>query len=121
MPCTATVRYISISHIMLGERQVPFVFRWSVVLISLRLLTSCAQSGPPPGGPAEPVQNVDPALHGNIAAAQSLSRQAYDYVTSAQQANDYSLGGHAARAKELLREANEEMKLAALSANQRKF
>jgi hypothetical protein len=48
-----------------------------------------------------------------------LSRQAYDSVTSAQMANDYSLGGHAARAKELLREANQEMKLAALSANQR--
>ena len=99
----------------------PFVLRCCVVLIGLRLLTSCAQSGPPPGGPGEPVLNVDPALHGNIAAAQSLSRQAYDYVTSAQGANDYDLGGHAARAKELLREANEEMKLAALSANQRKF
>ena len=106
---------------MLGECHVPYVFRCCVVLIGLGLLTSCAQPGPPPSGPGEPVVNVDPALHGNIAAAQSLSRQAYDSVTLAQNANDYNLGGHAARAKELLREANEEMKLAALSANQRKF
>jgi hypothetical protein len=89
------------------------------VLIVGGLLASCAQPGPPPGGPDEPVLNVDPALHGNIAAAQELSRQAYDRVTSAQIANDYNLGGHAARAKELLREANEEMKLAALAANRR--
>ena len=96
----------------------PFIGRY-VVLIVLPLLASCAQPGLSPDGPGEPVLNVDPALHGNIAAAQSLSRQAYDYVVSAQIANDYSLGGHAARAKELLREANQEMKLAALSANQR--
>jgi hypothetical protein len=90
-----------------------------VFLFVIGLLASCAQPGPPPGGPGEPVLNVDPAIHGNIAAAQSLSRQAYDYVSSAQMANDYNLGGHAARAKALLREANEEMKLAALSANRR--
>lgn len=95
-------------------------FAFRVVLIVLTLLASCAQPGPPLDGPGEPVLNVDPALHGNIAAAQSLSRQAYDRVTAAQAANDYNLGGHAARAKELLRQANEEMKLAALSANQRR-
>jgi hypothetical protein len=95
-----------------------FIHRCIAVLV-LGLLVSCAQPGPPPGGPDEPVLNVDPSLHGNIAAAQSLSRQAYDSVTSAQRANDYNLGGHAARAKELLREANEEMKLAALAANRR--
>ena len=40
-------------------------------------------------------------------------------MTAAQQANEYQLGGHAGRAKELLRQANVEMKLAAQAANQR--
>ena len=84
-----------------------------------------AQSGPPPGysgGPppgGEPALNVSPELHGNIARAQELSRQAFDYMTAAQLANEYDMGGHAARAKELLREANQEMKLSALAANRR--
>ncbi len=77
--------------------------RRCVALAVLGLLASCAQPVLPPGAPAEPVLNVDPALHGNIAAAQQLSRQAYDRVTFAQQANDYNLGGHASRAKDLLR------------------
>lgn len=67
----------------------------------------------------EPVQNINPARHGNLAAAQNYSRQAFDRLTAAQQANEFDLGGHAAKAKELLREANVEMKLAAESANQR--
>jgi hypothetical protein len=40
-------------------------------------------------------------------------------MTAAQQANEYDMGGHAARAKELLRDANEEMKLSALAVNRR--
>jgi hypothetical protein len=94
--------------------------RVPVLLATMVMLSACAQPMPVTyDGPNEPVLNVDPALHGNIAAAQQMSRQAYDSVTLAQQANDYNLGGHAARAKDLLRQANEEMKLAALSANQR--
>ena len=66
---------------------------------------------------AEPVQNVDPSRHGNIARAQELSRQAYDAMTAAQNANEFDMGGHAAKAKDLLAQANQEMKLAALAAN----
>jgi hypothetical protein len=65
----------------------------------------------------EPVENVDRYRHGNLAAAQRLVREAYDRLSDAQADNDYHLGGHAARAKELLREANEEIKLAAEAAN----
>jgi hypothetical protein len=68
---------------------------------------------------AEPATNVDPHRHGNIARAQELSRQAYDAMTAAQQANEFDLGGHASRAKELLAQANQEMKLAAEAANNR--
>ena len=38
-------------------------------------------------------------------------------MTAAQQANEYDMGGHASNAKELLRQAADEMKAAALSAN----
>ena len=66
-----------------------------------------------------PVQNIDPSRPGNLAAAQNLVRQAYDKMTEAQVANNADLGGHAARAKTLLREVNQEIKLAAEAANQR--
>jgi len=64
-----------------------------------------------------PEQDIDPARHGNLAAAQNLVRGAFDKVSDAQTANHGELGGHAARAKELMREANEEIKLAAVVAN----
>ena len=67
----------------------------------------------------EPVQNIDPQRHGNLAAAQGLVRQAFDRISAAQADNRYDLGGHAARAKELLRQANEEIKLSAEAANRR--
>ena len=64
----------------------------------------------------EPPQNIG-MRHGNLRAAQQLVREAYDYVTNAQAANEYDLGGHAARAKQLLRDASQELKLAAETAN----
>ena len=67
----------------------------------------------------QPPQNIDPARHGNLAAAQSLIAQAYQRMTDAQQANEYDLGGHAARAKQLLWQASEEIKQAAITANRR--
>ena len=65
----------------------------------------------------EPAQNIDPARHGNLFAAQTMVREAYDKMSDAQQANNSQLGGHAARAKELMREANDEIKMAAIVAN----
>ena len=53
-------------------------------------MAACAQPAP--------VQNIDPARHGNLAAAQSFVREAYDKVSDAQSANRAQLGGHAARA-----------------------
>ncbi len=67
----------------------------------------------------QPAQNIDPRRHGNLAAAQSLIAQAFDRMTAAQQANEFDLGGHAAKAKELLRQASEEIKQAAIAANRR--
>jgi hypothetical protein len=64
----------------------------------------------------EPAQNIG-MRHGNLRAAQDMVRQAFDYVTNAQIDNRYDLGGHAGRAKELLREASDELKMAAQTAN----
>jgi len=55
--------------------------------------------------------------HGNLREAQQLVRAAFDDITDAQVANDYALGGHAGRAKELLRQASDELKMAAETAN----
>ena len=67
----------------------------------------------------EPVQNIDPSRQGNLAAAQDLVRQAYDRLSLAQKDNNNQLGGHADKAKELLRQANAEIRLAATAANER--
>jgi len=66
---------------------------------------------------AQPKKNVSAARHPNLAAAQRLSQQAYEKVTQAQQANEWDLGGHAKKAKELLEQVNNELKEAALTAN----
>lgn len=68
----------------------------------------------------EPVRNVSAKKHPNIAAAQKLVDQAWEKVTAAQKANEYDLGGHAAKAKDLLEQANTELKEAAKESNEDK-
>lgn len=84
-----------------------------VLLAAVVALAACAVSA------QVPVQNIDPERHGNLAAAQRLVVQAFERLSDAQVVNDYQLGGHVARAKDLLRQANEEIKLAAEAANRR--
>jgi hypothetical protein len=55
--------------------------------------------------------------HGNMRAAQQLIQQAWQKVDDAQQDNNYNLGGHAGRAKELLVQASQEIKESAEAAN----
>lgn len=64
-----------------------------------------------------PAQNVNPGRHPNLAAAQRLTEQAYNKIAAAQQANEWDMDGHAARAKDLLDQANRELKAAAEAAN----
>ncbi len=66
---------------------------------------------------AQPARNVSGARHPNIAAAQRLSHQAWQKVVDAQQANEWDMAGHAQKAKELLDQANNELKQAAQAAN----
>lgn len=66
---------------------------------------------------AAPVNNVSGKKHPNLAAAQHLTTQAYDKIVAAQNANEFDLGGHAKKARELLEQANRELKAAAEYAN----
>jgi len=55
--------------------------------------------------------------HPNLEAAQKLGEQAWARLVAAQKANEFDLGGHAQKAKDLLDQANKEIKLAAEAAN----
>ena len=65
-----------------------------------------------------PEENVG-RRHPNLMAAQHLVDQAFQRLSDAQRANEWDMGGHAARAKELLEQANHEIKEAAEAANHR--
>ena len=67
----------------------------------------------------EPQQDINPRRHPNLAAAQRFIRQAFDKLNEGQRANEWDLGGHARKAKELLDEADREIKLAAETSNRR--
>jgi hypothetical protein len=66
----------------------------------------------------EPARDIDPHRHGNLASAQGYIVDAWQKINKAQQANEDQLGGHAQRAKELLLQADEELRLAANVANE---
>jgi hypothetical protein len=76
-------------------------------ILSLTLFTSGVVVG----------QNVSERRHPNLADAQRFIEQAMDRVTAAQGANEFDMGGHAAKAKEHLEQAYREIKLAAREAN----
>jgi hypothetical protein len=66
-----------------------------------------------------PAQNVGAKRHPNLNAAQRMVEQAFNKITAAQDANEFDMSGHAAKAKQLLDQANAELKLAAEAANKR--
>jgi len=68
----------------------------------------------------KPARNVSGKAHPNLAAAQRLSQQAFEKIGAAQQANEWDMDGHAAKAKELLAQVNKELKEAAEAANKNK-
>jgi hypothetical protein len=58
--------------------------------------------------------------HPNIAAAHRLVMQAMKRIDAAQKANEFDLGGHAAKAKDLLTQAEAELKQAMEAAKENK-
>ncbi len=65
----------------------------------------------------KPAQNVSRGRHPNLAAAQRLSEQAFNKIVAAQEVNVWDMDGHAQKAKDLLDQANQQLKLAAEAAN----
>jgi hypothetical protein len=60
-----------------------------------------------------PGVDIDPHRNANLAEAQQHIQQAYAKIEDAQAANKDQLGGHAAKAKDLLVQASRELKAAA--------
>jgi hypothetical protein len=92
-------------------------------MITKRVLTPIVASLLLIGGIAiaqPPAQNVSKGKHPNLAAAQRLTAQAFTKITAAQEANEFDMQGHAKKAKDLLDQANNELKQAAQSANANK-
>jgi membrane protein required for beta-lactamase induction len=69
---------------------------------------------------AQPKRNISAARHPNLAAAQRLSQQAYERIAEAQRANEWDMEGHAQKAKDLLEQVNNHLKMAAEAANKNK-
>jgi hypothetical protein len=84
------------------------------VVASLLIIGGIAIAQPPPA------QNVSKGAHPHLAAAQRLSKQAFEKITEAQEANEWDMQGHAKKAKELLDQVNNELKQAAEAANKNK-
>jgi hypothetical protein len=68
----------------------------------------------------KPARNVSAKRHANLASAQHLCVQAYEKIVAAQHDNEWDMNGHAQKAKDLLDQVNNELKLAAEAANENK-
>ncbi len=65
----------------------------------------------------EPVVNIDAKVHPNLAEAQRLLVEANNKVAEAQKDNKYDMKGHAEKARQLMAQASNELKLGAEAAN----
>lgn len=64
--------------------------------------------------------DIDAHKHPNLAEAQHHIQQAYQKIDDAQKADNDQIGGHAEKAKQLLEEANRELKEGAEYLDHRK-
>jgi len=67
----------------------------------------------------EPVVNISKRVHPNLATAQELIVEANRYIVTAQQDNRYDMKGHAEKARQLLLEADQELRAAAMATGRR--
>lgn len=58
--------------------------------------------------------------HPNLQAADKALATAWEKISAAQKANEFDMGGHAEKAKEAIKTAVDELKLAAEVANEKK-
>jgi hypothetical protein len=104
----------NISPASAGPRRTKMTFRSR---LALGLVAVTLIGGEALVAQRRPAENVSGRRHPNLAAAQRLTEQAFQKISEAQRANEFDMNGHAARAKELLDQANNELKQAAQSAN----
>ena len=72
------------------------------------------------GGIAVGQENINPKIHPHLAEAQKMISSAEGQIDQAQAAWHDRMGGHAQRAKELLKQADGELTQAAVYANKYK-
>lgn len=89
----------------------------SAITLLLGLMTPAVIAAPAPLPQKKPPHTVSPKRHPNLSRAQRQAENAFNSVTAAQKANEWDMAGHAAKAKELLEQANNELKQAAEAAN----
>jgi hypothetical protein len=65
----------------------------------------------------DPVQDIDKNRHPQLAAAQNDVVQANTHILNAQKFDKYDMQGHAEKARVLLVQVNQELKLAAAASN----
>lgn len=70
--------------------------------------------------PAPPPVTVNGTVHPNIANAQKLIAEAYEYIIAAQKANNYDMQNHAVIAESDLTAASQQLNLAAQASEQKK-
>ncbi len=93
---------------------------WTALVLAVMLSTAGTVLAQQKKGTKAPAENVSGKRHPNLAAAQHLTAQAYAKVIAAQKANEWDMEGHAQKAKDLLDQANNELKQAAQAANANK-
>ncbi|MBV8062517.1 MAG: hypothetical protein JOY51_02930 [Nevskia sp.] len=64
-----------------------------------------------------PSENIDAKFHPELARAQMHLRDAYTEIGASRQKFDNAMGGHAAKAQELIDQADAELRAAATAAN----
>lgn len=82
----------------------------SVITLAMMGTTLAAQA---------PVQDINPSRNPNLAEAQRLIGDAYRKIDISQKGNHGDMKGHAEKAKQLLDQANMELKMAAEAADHR--
>jgi hypothetical protein len=80
------------------------------IAVAAPLTLAFAQQKPKEGGKYS---------HPNLMAADKLCAQAFAKLEAAQVANEYDLGGHAKKAKDLIKQAQDEIKLATVAATKK--
>jgi flagellar motility protein MotE (MotC chaperone) len=85
---------------------------WKTIAAMVSILAICVVIAA-----QEPAVDIDKRVHPNLAAAQQHIVEANRYIATAQKDNRYDMKGHAEKARQLLNEANQELKAAAEAAN----